>query len=104
MSTKIIRVDVAYVDASGNAFVVAVDLPDGATIADAISAPRVVERIPAGTDTTACAVFGRPAAHDLRLADGDRVEITRPLARDPAHARRARAAAVRARGSRKPDG
>jgi putative ubiquitin-RnfH superfamily antitoxin RatB of RatAB toxin-antitoxin module len=104
VSTKIIRVDVAYVDASGNEFLVALDLPDGATVADAIGAPRVVERIPAGTDTSACAVFGRRAGHGLRLADGDRVEITRPLARDPAHARRARAAAVRARRSPKTDG
>jgi uncharacterized protein len=94
-----IRVHVAYADASSEV-VVALDLPDGATVADAVCAPSVVERIPREADTSECAIFGRRVPHEARLADGDRVEITRALASDPRHARRARAAAVRARRAR----
>jgi len=94
-----IRVHVAYADASSEV-VVALDLPDGATVADAVCAPGVVARIPRDADASECAVFGRRMPHETRLADGDRVEITRPLACDPRHARRARAAAVRARRAR----
>ncbi len=48
----------------------------------------------AGIDFTHCAVgiFGRTAARDAPLADGDRVEIYRSLAEDPKSARRRRAA------------
>jgi uncharacterized protein len=37
-------------------------------------------------------IFGRAVAPDTRVADGDRVEIYRPLADDPKEARRKRAA------------
>jgi putative ubiquitin-RnfH superfamily antitoxin RatB of RatAB toxin-antitoxin module len=38
-----------------------------------------------------CAIFGRRVERSARLAEGDRVEITRPLACDPKTARRRRA-------------
>jgi hypothetical protein len=37
-------------------------------------------------------IFGRVVGADARVADGDRVEIYRPLAADPKEARRRRAA------------
>ena len=48
----------------------------------------------AGIDLVHCAVgiFGMSANPDRLLADGDRIEIYRPLAADPKSARRARAA------------
>ena len=62
------------------------DLPDAATVADAVAA--------SGFDQ-ACvddyAVFGeRVAAGDV-LRDGDRLELLRPLQIDPKEARRRRA-------------
>ena len=88
------RVTVAYV-APGVEVLIAVELDDGATIADAIGASRIAERI--GVDATlhGYAVFGKRANSDTALFDGDRVEITRPLVFDPKTARRRRAARSR---------
>jgi len=58
----------------------------------------------AGIDFTGSAVgiFGRVAALSQELADGDRVEVYRPLAADPKSARRARAREARRQGSPRP--
>jgi len=88
------RVNVAYV-APGAEVLIAVELDDGATVADALGASRIAERF--GVDVTphGLAVFGRRANPDTPLVDGDRVEITRPLVCDPKTARRRRAARSR---------
>jgi putative ubiquitin-RnfH superfamily antitoxin RatB of RatAB toxin-antitoxin module len=44
-----------------------------------------------GVDMGAVGVFGRSVAAQTQLADGDRVEIYRPLAQDPKEQRRRRA-------------
>lgn len=74
----------------GDAFsaCVALDLARGARVADAVTASRLLERVGLPADELAYAVFGRTAAADRPLADGDRVEITRPLVADPATRRR----------------
>lgn len=58
-------------------------LPDGATVRDALAACAV--------EASRVGIFGRRVALDARLADGDRIEIYRPLAADPKEARRRRA-------------
>ena len=65
---------------------VALTLPAGATVAEAISASGL-----AGVDLDAVGIFGRRVPPATRLADGDRVEIYRPLALDPKEQRRRRA-------------
>lgn len=63
---------------------VSVELPAGATVRDALFA--------AGCDlTNAVGIFGKRVTLDQPLAEGDRVEIYRPLAMDPKEARRLRA-------------
>ena len=63
---------------------VSVELPAGATVRDALAA--------AGLDLTdAVGIFGKRVSLDQPLAEGDRVEIYRPLAMDPKEARRLRA-------------
>lgn len=63
---------------------VSVELPAGATVRDALCA--------AGCDlTNAVGIFGKRVMLDQPLAEGDRVEIYRPLAMDPKEARRLRA-------------
>jgi len=65
---------------------VLLDLPDAATIADALRA--------SGFDTAgvdAYAVFGERATINDILRDGDRVELLQPLQVDPKEARRRRA-------------
>lgn len=61
-------------------------LPAGATVADAIMAAALTPAAHVGV-----AVYGEMAACDLRLRDGDRVELLRPLSIDPKEARRRRA-------------
>jgi hypothetical protein len=85
---------------------VSLELPSGAAVRDAVRASGF------GTENQAVGIFGKRVALDHPLAEGDRVEIYRPLAMDPKEARRRRARAnssspraeassPRRRGSRK---
>lgn len=67
-------------------------LPEGATAADALA--RFPARGAAGVDlaTAPLGVWGRRVGRGHRLADGDRLEIYRPLTADPKTVRRRRAA------------
>ncbi len=71
---------------------VALHLPEGATIADAIDHAGANLRL-AVADLSRCTVgiYGKQARRDTVLADGDRVELYRPLKVDPKLARRQRA-------------
>jgi uncharacterized protein len=61
-----------------------VELPEGATVREALRAAGFAEDSPAG-------LFGEQVAPGTRLSDGDRVEVYRPLRMDPKEARRRRA-------------
>lgn len=61
----------------------ALELPDGATVQDALAK--------AGLEARSAGIFGETVPLETRLADGDRVEIYRPLKIDPKEARRRRA-------------
>jgi putative ubiquitin-RnfH superfamily antitoxin RatB of RatAB toxin-antitoxin module len=63
---------------------VSVELRPGATVREAVAASGLPH-------DNAFGVFGKRARPDQRLADGDRVEIYRPLEIDPKEARRRRA-------------
>lgn len=77
-----LRVEV--VDARrGKAEVAEVRLPVGATVRDALTA--------SGLAGDQVGIFGKRVTLDTRLADGDRVELYRPLKIDPKEARRRRA-------------
>jgi putative ubiquitin-RnfH superfamily antitoxin RatB of RatAB toxin-antitoxin module len=93
-----IGVCVAYA-APGVEALVELRVPAGATVADAIAQSALVARYGLDPAAIAFAIFGQPAPADTPLADGDRIEITRPLPADPKHARRERA---RARPTQKP--
>jgi uncharacterized protein len=79
--------EVEVVDARPEgARVVRVKLPAGATVRDALAASEfhlLKDQL--------LGIFGKRVALDQPLADGDRVEIYRPLAIDPKEARRRRA-------------
>lgn len=66
-------------------------LPGGATVADALALARMNERVP-GLDMSALGtgIFGHKATPETVLADGDRIELLRPLLADPKQARRRR--------------
>lgn len=70
-----------------------VELPSGATLAQAIEASGVLARHPQiDLATTKVGIWGRRAHCADLLRDGDRVEIYRPLRADPKEIRRQRAA------------
>ncbi|HEY3077286.1 MAG TPA: RnfH family protein [Burkholderiales bacterium] len=79
-----IRVEVIYARRDG-VDSVRLQLPAGARVRDALSASGI------DADASAVGVFGKRARPDTPLADGDRVEIYRPLALDPKERRRQRA-------------
>lgn len=83
-----IRVEVVYAAPQG-AEVVALELPAGASVSEAVRASGLLAR--PGVSIDRVGIFGKTVAPQTRLADGDRVELYRPLAGDPKERRRARA-------------
>ncbi|MET0209818.1 MAG: RnfH family protein [Burkholderiaceae bacterium] len=85
------KVEVAYSPSARAVDLCLVELPEGAKVADAIEASGLLDRHPAlRAAPAACGVWGRACRPDRALADGDRVELYRPLAVDPKDARRSR--------------
>lgn len=66
-------------------------LREGATVAQAVDASGLCARFALAADGIAFAIHGQRTSGDIPLADGDRVEITRPLLIDPKLVRRTRA-------------
>ena len=94
-----LRVEVVYA-LPGRADAVVVELPAGATAADAVRASGVLVRHPEiGTNDLKLGIHGRAVEGSMRLSDGDRVEIYRPLAVEAREARRRRAQRRRKPGS-----
>jgi len=90
-----ISVSVVYA-LPGNATEIQLELPAGATVADALARSRIARRHPEiDFARAATGIFGRKVRRDAVLADGDRVEIYRPLLADPKESRRRRAKRAR---------
>lgn len=84
-------VEVAYATA-GEQALVAVEVPRGATLRDAILASGILARFPEiDLDSSRVGIFSKPAALEGVVHEHDRVEIYRPLEIDPRQARRQRA-------------
>lgn len=93
-----LRVEVVYAMPEQQ-YVAVVDIEDGATIAEAITAARGAGGLPAvDTSLFRVGVFGKLADTGTPLCDGDRIEIYRPLQVEPMQARRRRAAKKLSRG------
>jgi hypothetical protein len=91
-----IEVEVAYARPDEQV-ILALQVPDGSTIEDAIRRSGVLERFPEiDLATNKVGVFGKVGKLDQPLVAGDRVEIYRPLIADPKEARKQRAAEGRA--------
>lgn len=78
---------------------VSLRLPPGSSALQAVERSGLIERCGLDPENLRLGVFGRRCRPDARLADGDRVEIYRPLIIDPKQRRRrlARVQAGRAR-------
>ena len=91
-----VRVAIACSPVAGRAFEMTLTLPAPATALDAIRASGLFERHPElALGVPLIGIWGRACALEAVLADGDRVEIYRPLAMDPNEARRLRARNLR---------
>lgn len=68
-----------------------VELPAGSSVADALTRSGIAARHPEiGTAVDGVGIYGKRVALDSLLADGDRIEIYRPLLADPKERRRRR--------------
>jgi putative ubiquitin-RnfH superfamily antitoxin RatB of RatAB toxin-antitoxin module len=87
-----VSIEVAYAEPH-RSIVKSYRLPPGACVADALAHAAADPEF-TGVDwmKSPIGIFGKLARRDQELNDGDRVEIYRPLARDPKLDRRARAA------------
>jgi len=87
----LIHVEVAFA-LPDRQWVIAVRVPAGATVAEAITSSGIVEHLgELRVDDDSVGIFSLPARLDDVVADGDRIEIYRPLTRDPKDMRRLRA-------------
>lgn len=100
-SASVLRVAVACSPAAGQAVETSLNVAAGATVLDAIRASAMLERFPGVDLSSRCVgIWGRPCDLATTLADGDRVEIYRPLTIDPKEARRKRAGTTTRRKAR----
>lgn len=83
-----IQVEVVYARADKQCLI-AVSLPSGATVADAISGSSLRRDFPEeNLDAMQVGIWGHLVDRSHVLSDGDRVEFFRPLELDPKEARR----------------
>jgi putative ubiquitin-RnfH superfamily antitoxin RatB of RatAB toxin-antitoxin module len=89
---KKIAVTVVYALPSG-ATEIALELPEGSRVADALARSGIAARHPEiDLATAGVGIYGARVALDAELGDHDRVEIYRPLRADPKERRRQLAA------------
>jgi len=86
----VLRVEVAFAPAGAGVDLTALELPAGATLAQAVTASGVLGRHGLSLAHIPTGIWGRRAAANTLLRDGDRVELYRPLLCDPKEARRMR--------------
>ncbi len=86
-----VNVEVAYANPEQQ-LIVALAMPEGATVEAAIKASGLLERFPEAAQTGLNAgIFGVACKLDQPVREDDRIEIYRPLFHDPKEARRQRA-------------
>ena len=98
MSARL-SIEVCYALANEQTLI-AVELPEGATVQQALDTSGILQRHPdIDLTTQKVGVFGKLKPLDTVLADHDRVEIYRPLLVDPKLSRQRRVEKTRKAGS-----
>ena len=91
MASAELTVEVLYAAAPHDVRQWLLQLREGSTLADALRASHLLDAMSAAeADALKPGIWGRAAALDTVLRDGDRVELTRGLLVDPKEARRQR--------------
>ena len=99
MAPEPIRISVAYAE-PGRQTRLELEVPPGTTAAEAIERSGLRARHAGIPADAAIGVFGRVVGPGTVLADGDRVELYRPLPADPKDTRRRLAREGRTMGAR----
>jgi uncharacterized protein len=90
MASAEIHVELVYCPRPGEVDRVALTLPAGSTLADAVRASGVLVRHALVLDAVSAGVWSKARPLDSPLREHDRVELYRPLRVDPKEARRQR--------------
>lgn len=94
-----VKIEVVYVNQDGIVFHVTLNLEEGATVADALKNSEVFSIHPE-CEGSAVGIYAKSVSLDRLLKNGDRIEIYRPLLRDPKEKRRQLAVKARKEKSR----
>ena len=89
-SAEILHVEVVYCPSPGVNDLVSLQLPEGSTLADALSASGLVQRHSLPLEGVRVGIWCKAKELSAPLRDRDRVEVYRPLIVDPKEARRLR--------------
>lgn len=77
------NVGIAYADKFKQTWL-KLEVPDGSTLKEAIEFSGLLKQFPdIDLDNQAVGIFGKISKLDTKVADGDRVEIYRPITADP---------------------
>lgn len=85
-----VKVELVFVAADKKVIHHHLDLEQGATVADAIAMSGITQNYPE-TAAMVVGIYAKQVSQDTVLKAGDRIEIYRPLARDPKEKRRQQA-------------
>lgn len=82
-----VKVELVYITQDGEPFHVNLDMLPGACVRDAVNASEIFDKYPE-TSGMSLGIFSKPVSLDTLLKNGDRIELYRPLVRDPKEKRR----------------
>lgn len=82
-----VRVELVYVAKDGTGLHLNLDLPQGITVGDALEQSGIYNLHPE-TKELSVGIYARQVSRDTVLKEGDRIELYRPLVRDPKEKRR----------------
>ncbi|MFJ1268859.1 RnfH family protein [Legionella lytica] len=85
-----VKVELVYIDREQQAVHQRLELPQGATVADALQVSGIHHSHPETKDMPV-GIYAKQVALETVLKEGDRVEIYRPLSLDPKENRRQKA-------------
>lgn len=86
-----INIELVYVTAANSTVHHKLSLPDSATVADALLISELFKQCPE-TQQLEVGIFSKRVTAETVLKEGDRIEIYRPLTKNPNDRRRLRAA------------
>ena len=102
---QVLRIALFYEPERGDAVMKEIELPTGATVAQALQVSGLLDAYPElATPDIRPGIDGRRVTAQQAVSDGDRIDLCRPLQIDPMSARRLRAAAARKNAGSKPGG